>query len=209
MKKIAVTQRLIAAAGYPETRDALDVRWAALCAELNYLPILLPSGCAPGPYFSSVRIDGIILTGGNDLSSVVPRDGLSRKRDKFEKELVGAGLRRKIPILGVCRGMQLIADYFRGRLKRSVGHANVRHRLLVSDSSRYARILKKLPIVNSYHNYEVKCLPPDFTVAARSGDGAIEAIEHRKLRIFGLMWHPERERPFRAADLGLIKEIFR
>lgn len=209
MKKITITQRLIKNNGYYEIRDTLDVRWAKLCEKLNYIPVLLPTCYDFKPYFRSLKIGGIILTGGNDLSLLSPDDELSGKRDAFEKKLIRFGIQKKIPIIGVCRGMQIIADYFHGGFKKVLNHTGTKHKLTVSDLSKYKDILKKFTSVNSYHNYGIKNLSADFVISAKSEDGIIEAIEHKKYRIFGQMWHPERENPFRETDLNLIKKLFK
>jgi len=209
MKKIAITQRIIKNNEYSEIRDALDVRWAELCGRLNYLPVLLPTYYDFRTYFKSLKIDGIILTGGNDLSSLSFGSELSQKRDVFEKNLIEFGIQKEITILGVCRGMQVIADYFHSEFEKANDHVNTKHRLVASDLSRYKNILKKISFVNSYHNYGIKNLSANFIVSARSNDGTIEAIEHKKYRIFGQMWHPERENPFRKTELRLIEGLFR
>lgn len=208
MKNIAITQRIIENKDYPEIRDTLDVRWAELCRKLNYLPVLLPTCYDFKTYFKSLKIGGIILTGGNDLGSLSTDDKLSEKRDVFEKNIIGFGIQKRIPILGVCRGMQLIADYFHGDFAKTNGHVNTKHKLIVADSSKYKNVLKKIAFVNSYHNYGIKKLSGNFIVSAKSEDGTIEAIEHKKYRIFGQMWHPERSNPFRKSELKLIEELF-
>ena len=62
--------------------------------------------------------------------------------------------------------------------------------------------------VNSFHNYCIYEFGDDLLVSAKSEDNSIEAIEHRKYKIFAQMWHSEREEPFVKAELELIKEFF-
>ena len=104
MKKIAITQRLISNDNYYEVREALDTRWAKLFEELDFIPIVLPIDINFKKYFKHFQIDGIFLTGGNDLNSLNTND-LSRLRDIFELNLISYGIENKIPIFGVCRGM--------------------------------------------------------------------------------------------------------
>lgn len=207
MKRIAITQRLIENRDYYEVRDALDIRWTQLCKSLDYLPVLLPTYYDFKHYFEMFKIDGIILSSGNDLGSLSNNE-LSRKRDSFEKELIKFAIRSKIPILGICRGMQIIADFFQSEFEKVDRHIGTKHKLIVSHESKYIKDLGKLLFVNSYHNYVIKNVSEDFIVPARSEDGAIEAIEHKKYKIFGQMWHPERENPFREVDLKIIQKLF-
>lgn len=207
MKKIAITQRLIENVNYFEIRDALDIRWAKLCNRLGYLPILLPTDYDFKHYFEAFEINGIILSGGNDLSSIFPNE-LSEKRDAFEKELIKFAIKMDIPVLGICRGMLVIAEYFNGEFKKVDGHVGIHHRILISDESKFKPDLKKIGDVNSYHNYSIERISNDFIISAKSEDDVIEAIEHKKYKIFGQMWHSERQNPFNENELKIIENVF-
>ena len=207
MKKIAITQRLIENVGYFEIRDALDIEWGKLFSSLGYLPILLPTEYDFKKYFEEFEINGIILSGGNDLSSIFP-DELSKKRDAFEKELLSFAIKKDIPVLGICRGMLVIAEYFNGEFKKVDGHVGINHKILISDESKFNHDLKYIGDVNSYHNYSVEKISGDFVISAKSEGGVIEAIEHKKYKIFGQMWHSERQAPLNANELKVIKKLF-
>jgi N5-(cytidine 5'-diphosphoramidyl)-L-glutamine hydrolase len=207
MKKIAITQRLIANDSYFEVREALDISWGKLFNELDYLPIVLPINIDFEEYFSNILIDGILLTGGNDLNSI-KSNKLSKLRDDFEFKLIEYGIINNIPIYGVCRGMQLIAEYFGCSIKMIKHHVNVKHELNISNKSKYKNCLMNLKKVNSFHNYGIYGVGDELLVSAKSEDNSIEAIEHRKYKIFAQMWHSEREEPFVKAELELIKEFF-
>lgn len=208
MKNILITQRLVKCEDYPEVRDALDVRWADLCKALSYLPIPLPSHYNFKQYLKSIKIDGIILTGGNGLASLSDSE-FSRERDSLEKQIIKFAIQERIPILGICRGMQIIADYFHSNFKKVDGHIGVRHRLHICDDTKFKRRLERLNYVNSYHTYGIRDVSRGLIISAKSQDGIIEAIEHKKYRIFGQMWHSEREKPFSKSELGIIEEFFR
>ena len=207
MKKIAITQRLIENVGYFEIRDALDIEWGKLFSSLGYLPILLPTEYDFKKYFEEFEINGIILSGGNDLSSIFP-DELSKKRDAFEKELLSFAIKKDIPVLGICRGMLVIAEYFNGEFKKVDGHVGINHKILISDESKFNHDLKYIGDVNLYHNYIVEKISGDFVISAKSEGGVIEAIEHKKYKIFGQMWHSERQAPLNANELKVIKKLF-
>ena len=208
MKLVALTQRLVELSETHEVRDTLDIRWAALCRKLNVLPVVLPTDSDVSKIFKTLPIEGIILTGGNDLSSVSPNK-LSRRRDHFERQVLDLGLKQKIPVLGVCRGLQFIAERFGVRCEKVEGHVGSHHGLQVSEKSLFKSQLSKLRSVNSYHNYGIKKAPAGFLAAAMSPDGVIEALEQPKMKIFAQMWHPEREKPFLQAQLSLLKKFFR
>ena len=207
MKKIAITQRLELHTPYNEVRDMLDVRWAHLFESLGFLPIILPTHYSCSRYFEHLSIDGIIFSGGNDLSSVTSNP-LSAVRDAFERTLLDYAVEHNVPIFGMCRGAQLIAEYFGGKLFVVQGHAGTRHRLIVSPDSAYKHLLADIREVNSYHNYGIGDLPDDIIVSAHSPDGVVKAFEHTRHRIFCQMWHTERENPFSEDEVKLIKAFF-
>ncbi len=207
MKNIVVTQRLIENKNSQEIRDALDIRWADLFRVLDYIPVLLPTYYDFRQYFNEFKIDGIILTGGNNLSMFLDNK-VSEKRDAFEREIIGFAIQREIPVLGICRGMQVIVNYFCGEIKKVDGHARTRHGLVISEESRFKDDLARLGSVNSYHNYGVTDVKGDLIPSARSEDGIVEAIEHKRYKIFGQMWHSERESPLCKEELNIMKKLF-
>lgn len=207
MKKIAITQRLYINENYFELRETLDTQWGAICSELNFLPIILPIEKDFMEYFDAIKIDGIILTGGNDLNSL-NKDSVSLKRDIFEKKLIKYSVENKIPIFGVCRGMQIIGEYFGASFKKVQNETGIRHNLKVNDQSKYFNELKKLRNVNSFHNYAIDVLPENFLISATSENGIIKSIEHCNHKIFCQMWHSEREERFDKNQIDLIKSFF-
>ena len=148
-----------------------------------------------------------MLTGGNDLNSLNIND-LSRLRDIYELNLISYGIENEIPIFGVCRGMQIVAKYFESTFKKVKDHVAVNHKLIVSKNSKYRENLLKLDNVNSYHNYAIDKVGKNLIISAFSDDKSIEAIEHTKSKIFGQMWHSERQQPFKKEELRLIKTFF-
>jgi len=199
MKKIAITQRIVKNNSYFELREALDIRWGKLFATLDFLPVVLPYNYD----FKNFEFDGVILSGGNDI-------GEFEFRDKFEFRLVEYCYKNNIPIFGVCRGMQIIAKYFKSTLKQVNGQTNIKHRLIVNDTSKYIKLLVKLKKVNSYHNMAIDKIGDNLIVSAWNSDKTVvKAIEHIDKKILGVMWHSEREEPFQKEELELIKEFFK
>tara|TARA_B100001123_G_scaffold246078_1_gene275006 strand:- start:214 stop:843 length:630 start_codon:yes stop_codon:yes gene_type:complete len=207
MKKIAITQRLLINGNYYEYREALDIRWGLLFKELGFLPIVLPTEYDFNIYFETLDIDGIFITGGNDLNTLNPNE-LSKKRDEFEKRLIEYGIEKNVPIFGICRGMQIIADYFGCELKKVENQVNITHPLQINPVSKFANELMRIKDVNSFHSYGILNLPDRLLVSATHENGTIKAIEHQDYKIFGQMWHSERGSHFNPDELGLIKSFF-
>lgn len=206
MKKIAVTQRLIENSTYYEVREALDIRFAKLLSKAGFLALPLPYEVDFRLYFENVGIDGVVFTGGNDLY-VCSNNELSLKRDTFEKKLLEYCIDNGIPVLGICRGMQIIAEYFGSTFKKAEGQVNVRHKLDVNPQSGYAEYLSRLQDVNSFHDFQIDVPGDGLIISAENGSGVIKAIEHGSHNIFAQMWHSERENPFKVEEIELIKRV--
>lgn len=210
MKKILVTQRIEEVNTYKEIRDCLDTNWALFMNKLDYLPILLPSNFDFKRYFNEIKIDGILITGGNDLF-IISNKEIDKKRDLLEKETIDYAIKNDIPLLGVCRGMQIIGNYFNQSIEQVKNHVSVNHPIIISRESKYFKassISTQKKVVNSYHNYGFKNISEDFLVAAKSDDSSIESIEHKNYKIYAIMWHPERNKDFDKDDISYIKSIF-
>ena len=207
MKKIAITQRLVVNESYYESREALDIRWGMLFKELGFLPIVLPTEYDFEIFFEALDIDGICITGGNDLNTLNPNE-LSKKRDEFEKRLIQLGINKNIPVFGICRGMQIIADFFGADFETVENQVNIRHSLQINPLSKFANELKRLKDVNSFHTYRIRNLSNCLLASATHENGTIKAVEHKDYKIFAQMWHSERESPFNAEELDLIKSFF-
>lgn len=193
-----MSQRCDAVAGRDEVLDALDIRLAALLWGFGFLPLPMASGiAAPADYLATLAPDGILLSGGNDIGSAPLRDAL-------EKAALDYAAYHRLPVLGICRGMQFINHYQGGSLRSVSSHTAVRHRIhgpLVGDDGRE---------VNSYHDHGLfdNDLGSDLEAVAWSNDGVVEALRHRELRWLGIMWHPEREEYLVAEDRELISHHF-
>ena len=160
------------------------------------------------------RIDGLILTGGPDVTTRVygeePIVGIREmdyQRDLIEIEATQKANRLGIPILGICRGIQLIAVAFGGTLHQDISidlpgsldhnqkapkRTNT-HKVRLNKKSRLFEILKEEVLwVNSNHHQAIKALPCGFVTTATASDGIIEAIEDPCERfLIGVQWHPE------------------
>lgn len=202
MIRILITQRLVNNSSYPEERDALDVRWANFASELGALIVPFPSNANPDSYIAEIPPDAIIFTGGNDLA-IVSNEETSRKRDAVETKLLNLAIENKIPTLGVCRGMQLIGVRFGASLVPIEAHIKTRHDIRYTSGDLITRG------VNSFHKYGFRDVGSPLKAIARAEDKTVESFRHEQLPILGIMWHPERERPFENLDLQLVDSVIR
>lgn len=208
MKKIiAITQRVERFNKYDELRDCLAQSWSAVAKKLNYELLPLSNNSNPREIFSSLDLSGIILSGGNSISidENNKEEDISIQRDNFERELIRLAITQQIPILGVCRGMQLINIYFGGSIVKINGHVNVTHDIKVNFKNKYNDL--KIS-VNSYHNWGItkQSLSGELLPFAKATDGTIEGYVHRNHKVGGIMWHPERGE-FDAITQEIIKNL--
>lgn len=123
-------------------------------------------------------IDGFIFQGGDEYQEA-------------EKYLIKYLYKNNIPTLGICLGMQEIAEALDGYLYKIKNHQGTTHEINIRQNTKLYDIIKKNKItVNSRHNYAVK--KTTLNIAAKSNDNIIEAIEDKKKKFFiGIEWHPE------------------
>jgi len=202
--RIAISQRLIENTTYPETRDALDVQWGRWFAEAGWLPMPLTTGFGPvGRLLDGLSPDAVLLTGGNDLGQFADNP-LSKMRDAFETEVLDWALDKRVPVVGICRGAQFLAQRFGSELARVEGHVATRHECRVVQDHRLAGHLEGVCEVNSFHQIGIVSVAESLSPLAFAGDGTLEAFTHHQNPCLGIMWHPERETPFQNGDLALM-----
>ena len=195
LKKIGITLRVETIEKYDEKRDAISQDWIKFLEELNFLPVLIPNSLNDiQKFLETMKLDGLILSGGDNM-------GDDSERDKTEKLIIKFGIDNNIPILGICRGMQVINDFFGGHLIKtnSLNHVKKKHMIKIIDK-KFQDILSNNIDVNSYHQNIIK----KETVGAKleifatvEDDETIEGFYHRDFAICGIMWHPEREISFK------------
>ncbi|MFI3249359.1 MAG: gamma-glutamyl-gamma-aminobutyrate hydrolase family protein [Eubacteriales bacterium] len=196
-KKIVLSQRVDVIESYGETRDSLDQNWTEFIVSLGMIPFPTPNfPDSLSDYLEVIQPDGILLTGG---SGPVSYGGNSVKRDKTDDMLLAYAIGNKIPLMGVCRGMQSLGCFFGGVLEEISNHIATNHPI----SGKITRS------VNSYHGWGFRQLDDNiFEILATSSDGMIEGICHREHDFVGIMWHPERVSPFSEEDIALFQKTF-
>ncbi len=151
--------------------------------------------------------DGLLLTGGDDIDPELFGEtvlnesvSLDSVRTAFELCLLSAFRKAGKPIMGICRGVQLLNCGFGGDLyqdlaaQRGVCHQDNQmvHQIRIEPDSLLHRLFGETCLVNSTHHQAIRSLAPHFRVTATAPDGVIEAIEHDTLPVFGVQFHPER-----------------
>lgn len=192
MKRIGLTMRSDYIPETEEYRDSIDRRWYDFLSMCNIQPVLIPNSIFDSHYIEQSNLSGFILSGGNTLGDVPQRDIL-------ESQLIEFSIINKLPVLGVCRGMQVIQHYFRVSLYTIQNHVAQRHDLNFNGV--------KIN-VNSYHNYGTHDSNEHLVVDAKANDDIVEAVSHQNLPIRGIMWHPEREIKFAGFDINMFTNHF-
>jgi gamma-glutamyl-gamma-aminobutyrate hydrolase PuuD len=197
MRTVAITQRVTVVPKYGERRDCLDQAWPRFIAACGLAPLAVPNVAEVAlALCSDANVAGLVLTGGNDL---VALGGDAPERDATENALLDAAEARGLPVLGVCRGMQLIQQRCAVALVRVEGHVA---------QSQIIRIDGEPTQVNSYHRFGARESRSPLDVWAVAADGVVKAIRHSARPTTGIMWHPERNTPFAAADISLFRRVF-
>lgn len=198
------SQQRLAARAIARHRRALEAHGAQT--------VELPPG---GPPVQAGDLDGLVLTGGGDIDPRCygarrhpqSRD-IDRVRDELELGLCRVALAEGMPILGICRGAQVLGVALGGKLVQSIkaeiadalphagarGQASVRHWITLAPGSRLREIMGAERIrVNSSHRQSNGPLGPSARRVAWSADEVIEGIEHTGAGlVVGVQWHPER-----------------
>ncbi len=160
-------------------------------------------------------VDGVVISGGNDINPIYYNENPIYKldryyncRDEFEIKVFNEAINMSIPVLGVCRGMQIGNVALGGTLYQDIyeqGVAKIKHLNsehydscehfinIEKNSFLFYAHNKKRIVVNSIHHQAIKDLGVGLKVIAKSDDGIIEGVELENGKFFGVQFHPERD----------------
>ena len=210
---------------YADGETRLAERYYKSVGEAGGVPVIIPPLADRDAIINTLdNIDGLLLTGGGDVNPLwvgeepSPRlHGINRERDKAELLTVRLAYNRQIPMLGICRGVQVLAAALGGEVEQDIAEGAAAGRVAVGGAQRllkhsqdadrrepthtvrldpksviYTLYNKETLAVNSLHHQAVRNAGRRFVVSAKSPDGIIEAIESSEHKaLMGVQWHPE------------------
>ena len=185
----------------------------------NYGAAVRLAGGVPCFHSAPDACDCLLLPGGGDLEpwrygqENVASQGLDPARDALEWELLEYFTSRELPVLGVCRGMQTINVFFGGNLIQDwPGHSAVngadQFHAVTAIPSLLQTLYGSRCTVNSSHHQVVGQLGYGLDALQWADDGAVEALRHRTLPVWGVQWHPERMPEGTGTDGLLLYRAF-
>lgn len=204
MKKIAISMGQEYLDKRKEKRDFIDVKivnFLKICFDCDVYLINnffnVDSKKKNNKYFFNFlerhKINIVILSGGQNY-------GENILRDNTEIQLINYAIKKKIKLIGICRGMQMINLFFKGSLKKIKNHIRTQNTIVSIDKKNKKKI-------KCFHGNGIKTLGLNLDELYRSLDGEIEAFIHKNKNILGIMWHPERNKVFEKSDIKLFKKF--
>ena len=186
MYRFGITMRITNAIGYDEPRDTIASDWSEYIlsafpdSKFIYIPNIEKNVVA---YINKLNINVLVLSGGDDL-------GVYSRRDKTEYFALKHALKQNIPVIAICRGLQLVHTYFGGKLEVGSEKVIKEHKA----TKHFIEVESLVKEVNSYHtNYLIEeSISDKFEIFARcKSDNSVEGIRNKN--ILAMMWHPERD----------------
>jgi len=213
-------------------RSYVNSDYVTAVLEAGGVPVILP----PINDQEAIRkqlecVDAIIITGGIDVNPLIygdePMDKLGQiqtLRDEFDLVVIKEILEQKKPVLGICRGLQILNVAFGGTLYQDLSYnedsyiKHVQntapdvpgHSVEIMEGTKLFALLGANTTTNSFHHQAIKDLGEGFRVSARAKDGIIEAIEREEGYVLAVQWHPEmmarKHKEMRKIFTDLIRE---
>ncbi|HHU28376.1 TPA: type 1 glutamine amidotransferase [bacterium] len=148
------------------------------------------------------KFDGFLIPGGYDIHPFYYNQSINDKTvlsginiDQTDLMIIEYAQSNKKPLLGICRGLQIINVYFKGTLNQDINNHKLDNELMLHPihitNGRVFNYKKEKEVVNSSHHQSIAKLGENLNVVATSSDGTIEIIEHNQLPILAVQFHPE------------------
>jgi putative glutamine amidotransferase len=207
--------------------DFVRYAYVPYLCKLDVLPVLIPNNLPDlRGYLAGLSVDGVVLSGGGDIAPDryhQPNTGsveITPARDETETRLLEWAVKYDRPVLGICRGIQMINVFFGGGLVQDIPsqlHSPINHDgsdphlIRVTDPRVRAVIGVEEMRVNSHHHQGITpdlLAPPLEAFALCEADGVVEGVVHREKPVLGVQWHPERPTPSFDYDLRLFRRFF-
>lgn len=205
MLKIGITFRITNAEKYEEQRDSISHDWPLFLEKINALPIWIPNSISNlDNFLNEIKLDGIILSGGDNI-------GDTPIRDATENSIINYAMNKNMPLLGVCRGMQILNEFFGGTTHTLTNDSHIANNHLINLKNEFLlNLINNSEIsVNSFHkNIITNSSLADILnpIALSEIDDTVEAFMHKNFPFIGVMWHPERQQ--KSFDEDILKKIF-
>ena len=179
---------------YNEFREQIDIGWFKVLKSLKYRPLLISAYSFNNEkqleqYVDINKIKIIILSGGGNIYS---KKSTEENRLVLSRMLIKVALKKKIPLIGICRGAQALLKFYKIRSSKNKYRIKQKLRLILK---RNIKILPKKILVTCYHNNSVKSskLKKFFDNVYEATDKTSEVFINKYRKQIGIMWHPERE----------------
>lgn len=199
------------------TYNSLNYDYVKSVLNAGGVPLLIPLVDEKSASEYIDKIDGILFSGGEDVAPFYYNEnptrqlgGIDYNRDRLELKLFNLALEKKLPIFGICRGLQLInvacngtlyqdidsqVDKVLGHHPNNVARNEFYHNVKIKENTKLKEIFnKELIFTNSFHHQSIKKIGDNLIVNALSEDGIIEGVEAKNLEeqfILAVQWHPE------------------
>jgi len=212
-------QMIAISCGLDDEDYCLRRYYVDMVRDMGAYPVILPGGAPPA---LPPGVDALILSGGGDVAAefcgLEPAflRSVDVERDRFELAIVLAAVSAGLPILGICRGMQvlnlalggsILADIPQGGHEQPYPAAVAYHEVDILQPE-WQRLVGERMAVNSFHHQAIDSLAPGFSLVGRAADGVPEAMSDAEGRMIGVQWHPERRYIKNAAERKWLDKWF-
>lgn len=198
--------RIGVSANYREGQSCVAEPYVQAVVQAGGAPVIIPVMHDLQSLSSVVEdLDGLLMTGGGDINPLFLKEepipalqDVNTSRDFYDLSLIRLAMNRQLPIMGICRGHQILNAAFGGTLMQDIyAQANrplVKHsqKMDKKEVSHTVRLKDgRIIAVNSFHHQAVDTLAPEFEEFAVATDGINEGVHHVERDVFGVQWHPE------------------